>query len=175
MLTGWRHTVFPAIPFRRLFTNLSLKNTGIKHPVLVDVVSGEIKPVSWKQGTTDTLEALPLKDSIMVVTDENYFDWPVLPEAPSSLNVNSTGGAMTLKWQGHGGNPTGFVVERRIEVTKEKRGTWNKIASLPAGAAEYRDTRSRTDNMLRIGFEPSTRKASPRIRISFGCPSEGVI
>jgi hypothetical protein len=119
---------------------LSLKNTGITRPVLVDVVSGEIKPISWKQGTTDTLDALPLKDSIMVVTDENYFDWPVLPEAPSSLTVSSQGGAMRLTWQGHGGNPTGLVVERRLEVGKEGRGTWSKIASLPAGSAEYSDT-----------------------------------
>src|SRR5258708_30417119 len=38
-------------------------------------VSGEIKPVEWKRGTTDTLEALPVTDSIMAVADENYFDW----------------------------------------------------------------------------------------------------
>ena len=130
----------PGDSFPPLVTTLSLKNTGITRPVLVDVVSGEIKPLSWKPGTTDTLDALPLKDSIMVVTDENYFDWPVLPEAPSSLTVNSTGGAMTLKWQDHGGNPTGVVVERRLEVTNEKHGSWSKIASLPAGASEYSDT-----------------------------------
>ncbi len=77
--------------FPPLYATLSLKNTGITHPVLVDVVSGEIKQVSWKPGTTDTLEALPIKDSIMAVTDESYFDWPVLPEAPSSLNLSVTG------------------------------------------------------------------------------------
>jgi hypothetical protein len=117
-----------------------LKNTGITHPVLVDVVSGEIKPVSWKQGTTDTLEALPLKDSIMVVTDETYFDWPVLPEAPSSLNVSPIGGAMKLTWQGHGGKPTGTIIERRTDDGKESRGTWNRVATLPEGAQEYSDS-----------------------------------
>ena len=49
----------PGNSFAPLFTTLSLKNTGITHPVLIDVVSGEIKPVSWKQGTTDTLELCP--------------------------------------------------------------------------------------------------------------------
>ena len=107
--------------------------------MLVDVVSGEIKPVSWKQGTTDTLEALPLKDSIMVVTDENYFDWPVLPEAPSSLNVSPMGGAMKLTWQGHGGKPTGIIIERRTDDGKESRGTWKRVATLPEGAQEYSD------------------------------------
>jgi len=34
------------------------------------------------------LEMAPVKDSILAVTDESYFDWPVLPEAPSSLNVS---------------------------------------------------------------------------------------
>ena len=94
----------PGNSFPPLFTTLSLKNTGITHPVLIDVVSGEIRPVSWKQGTTDTLELLPLKDSIMAVTDESYFDWPVLPEAPSSLNVSVAGGALKLTWQVHGGD-----------------------------------------------------------------------
>jgi len=129
----------PGNSFPPLFTTLSLKNTGITHPVLVDVVSGEVKPVSWKQGTSDTLEALPLKDSIMVVTDENYFDWPVLPEAPSSLNVNSVAGAIRLTWQGHSGKPTGIIIERRTDDGKESRGTWMRVATLPEGAQEYSD------------------------------------
>ncbi len=129
----------PGNSFPPLFTTLSLKNTGITHPVLVDLVSGEIKPVSWKKGTTDTLEALPLKDSIMVVTDENYFDWPVLPEAPSSLNVSSVAGTMKLTWQGHGGNPSGIIIERRTDDGKDSRGPWKRLATLPQGAQEYSD------------------------------------
>ena len=111
--------------FPPLYSTLSLKNTGITHPVLIDVVSGVITPVSWKQGTTDTLEALPVKDSIMAVADESYFDWPVLPEAPSSLNLSVTGNTAKLEWQIHGGSPTGVVVERGIEKAngaKEKSG-----------------------------------------------------
>ena len=106
---------FPGNAFPPLYATLSLKNTGITHPVLVDVVSGEIKPVKWKPGTTDTLEGLPVKDSIMAVTDESYFDWPVLPEAPSSLKLSVAGNTAKLSWQVHGGGPTGIVVERQIE------------------------------------------------------------
>src|SRR6267378_3002415 len=88
---------------RSRFTGLnSLSSSScMANPVLVDVVSGEIKPVEWKQGTTDTLEMAPVKDSIMAITDESYFDWPVLPEAPSSLNVSLAGNAAKLTWQVH--------------------------------------------------------------------------
>ncbi len=129
----------PGNAFPPLYATLSLKNTGISHPVLIDVVSGEIKPVSWKAGTTDTLEALPVKDSIMAVADESYFDWPVLPEAPSSLTLSATATSAKLNWQVHGGDPTGIVVERRIEEEDKAKQPWNRIATLPASATEYVD------------------------------------
>jgi hypothetical protein len=131
----------PGNSFNPLYATLSLKNTGISHPVLVDVVSGEIKSLAWKPGTSDTVEALPITDSIMAITDQNYFDWPVLPEAPSSLNVGAAGNAATLNWQVHGGDPTGIVVERRIEDTDGGRGAWERIAKLEARAIDYRDSR----------------------------------
>ena len=130
----------PGNSFPPLYATLSLKNTGIAHPVLVDVVSGEIKPVVWKQGTSDTLEALPIKDSIMVVTDENYFDWPVLPEAPSSLTVKATSNTLKLSWRVHGGNPSRLVVERQTQDAGGKRGHWERIATLGVNATEYSDS-----------------------------------
>ena len=130
----------PGNAFPPFYATLSLKNTGITHPVLVDVVSGEIKPVSWKPGTTDTLELLPVKDSIMAVTDEAYFDWPVLPEAPSSLNLSVTGNTVKLDWEVHGGSRTGIVVERRVDETGSAKETWNRVAKLSATATEYSDS-----------------------------------
>jgi hypothetical protein len=130
----------PGNSFPPLYAILSLKNTGITHPVLVDVVSGEIKPLAWKAGTSDTVEALPIRDSIMAITDENYFDWPVLPEAPSSLTVSATGSSPKLSWQVHGGNPTSIVVERQTQDANEKRGAWERIAKLGANANEYSDS-----------------------------------
>ena len=137
----------PGDVFPPLYATLSLKNTGITHPVLVDVVSGEIKPLQWKTGTTDTLEALPIKDSIMAITDENYFDWPVLPEAPSSLNLTLGGSTPKLAWQVHGGNPTSILVERRIE-DGNARGNWERIAKLNSGAAEYADSSAKKGQHL---------------------------
>lgn len=131
----------PGNTFPPLYATLSLKNTGITHPVLIDVVSGEIRQVKWKAGTTDTLEALPVKDSILAVTDESYFDWLVLPEAPSSLNLAVTGNTAKLDWQVHGGGgPTGIVVERRVEEGESAKTSWSRIAKLPATTTEYSDS-----------------------------------
>ena len=80
----------------------------------------------------------------MAVTDESYFDWPVLPEAPSSLNASVGGGAVKLTWQVHGGDPTGSVVERRVEDAKDGREIWKKIANLAAGTVEYSDAAVRS-------------------------------
>lgn len=121
-----------------------LKNSGIKHPVLADVMTGEIKPLEWKRGTTDTLEALPIKDSILAVTDESYFDWPLLPEAPSGLKVELSPGRVKLAWETHGGGITKSVVERRVS----DRGKWTKLAEVPAGQAEYADEGAPTNGPL---------------------------
>jgi hypothetical protein len=129
----------PGNAFAPLHASFSLKNTGITHPVLVDVVSGEIKPVRWKEGTSDTMELLPVKDSVMAITDENYFDWPVLPEAPSSLDVVHAGGGVRLTWQVHGGDRTGIGVERRTE-DDGTRGPWVRIARLGPHVSEYTDS-----------------------------------
>jgi hypothetical protein len=56
------------------YETLTIKNSGIKNPVLLDVVSGEIRPLQWKKDTTETLESLPIRDSIMAITDATYFD-----------------------------------------------------------------------------------------------------
>jgi hypothetical protein len=124
----------PGNSFPPLYATMSFKNTGITHPVVVDVVSGEIKPVEWKQGTTDTLELLPVKDSIMAVTDEDYFDWPVLPEAPSSLRASSASNGTKLTWEVHGGDPSTIIVERQIGT-----GTWGQLTRLAANANEFSD------------------------------------
>ena len=138
----------PGNVFPPLYADLALKNTGISHPVLVDVVSGEIKPVEWKNGTTHTLQTLPLKDSVMAITDESYFDWPVLPEAPGSLAVTLSGNAAKLTWELHGGDPKGSIVERRIE-SLAGASRWERIAKVENNANAYTYT------------DPSVAKGKP--------------
>jgi hypothetical protein len=141
----------PGNAFPPLYATLSLKNTGITHPVLVDVVSGEIKPIAWKAGTTDTIESLPVRDSVMAITDESYFDWPVLPEAPSGLQATQAGRSVALSWEVHGGDAAGMVVERTLGAQSDTSSAWEKIASLGAKASEYRD------NTLRKGQQAAYR------------------
>jgi hypothetical protein len=118
------------------YVTITLKNTGIEHPVLANVYTGEIKPLEWKAGTRDTLERVPLLDSVQAIVDADYFDWPVLPEAPSPLEVKMAGNSAQLTWEAHGGDTTGISVERRVG----DRGNWERLAKLPAGAKEYRES-----------------------------------
>jgi hypothetical protein len=126
----------PGNVFPPLATELTVKNSGIKSPVLIDVVSGDITPLHWGRGTTGVLESVPVRDSVMAIADETYFDWPALPEAPSGLNVSSLGGSAKLSWEMHAGDPTGIVVERRIGSS----GKWERIGKLAADSKEYTDS-----------------------------------
>lgn len=113
------HSV-PGNVFPPLTVDLTLANAGITKPVLIDVVSGAITPL-------DSLKALPLRDSVMAVADASYFDWPVLPEAPSGLMAQGT----SLKWELHGARKS--AVERRIGNT----GRWERIANVDGSS--FRD------------------------------------
>jgi hypothetical protein len=126
----------PGNPFPPYYADITVKNSGIQ-PVLIDVVSGDIRPLAWKRGTSDTLESLPVSDSMMAVADADYFDWPVLPEAPSSMTAAASDKGVRLTWEVHGGDPEHIVIERRNDLTA--RGRWQRIAELPASAIEYTD------------------------------------
>ncbi len=125
----------PGNLFPPLNATLVVKNTGIEHPVLADVTTGEIRPLEWKKGTKDTLEMLPVRDSIMAIADESYFDWPLLPEAPSGLKAAASPRSVKLSWETHGTGGTKAAVERRVGETR----TWTSLAEIPADRAEYVD------------------------------------
>jgi hypothetical protein len=133
----------PGGSFSPVAITAKLKNAGIKNPVLIDVVSGEITPLHWKQGTDDTLEALPVRDSILAIADAGYFDWPVLPEAPSGLSADVSGTNVTLRWQMHQGNPSKVAVERRQGNT----GAWQRIAT-EAARTEFQDTNAAQSSVV---------------------------
>ncbi len=122
--------IFP--PINR---DLVIRNSGIRHPVLIDVVSGEMHSIAWKPGTTDVLPNVPVRDTVFAVTDDDYIDWPVLPEAPSSLTGAATANAVRLRWDIHGGNPRDTIIERRVG----QDGKWSRIATQPAAKVEYVD------------------------------------
>jgi hypothetical protein len=117
--------------FPPLTVDLKIENSGIRAPVLIDITSGEITALAWKQGTTDTLSAVPVRDSILAIADAGYFDWPVLPEAPSGLVARSSGASVELHWTMHGGSPSKVAIERRVGNTGAR---WERIASEASGA-----------------------------------------
>jgi hypothetical protein len=131
----------PGNAFPPIYSELMLKNSGIQHPVLIDVVSGDIKRVAWKKGTTNTLEELPLRDSVMAVADEDYFDWPVLPETPSSLNVTASGSSLKLTWAVNE-ESKGVLIERQIvdDSGSSEGAHWQKLVRLAATTTEYADS-----------------------------------
>ncbi len=108
------HSV-PGDVFPPLTVDLTLPD--IKKPVLIDVVSGKITTLS-------SLKAVPLRYSVMAIADASYFDWPVLPEAPSGLVAQGS----SLKWELHGARKS--VVERRIG----NAGQWERIATVEGSA-----------------------------------------
>jgi hypothetical protein len=124
------HSV-PGGAFAPIQISMSLKNAGIQNPVLVDVVSGEISALHWKAGTTDTLESVPLRDTVFAIADANYFDWPVLPEAPSGLVATPSGNGVHLQWETHGGAVDKLVIERRTGNS----GPWTRVTTSAAGAS----------------------------------------
>jgi hypothetical protein len=125
----------PGNVFPPFYESLTLENTGIEHPALIDVVSGEIRSLEWKKGTTNTLESVPVRDSILAIADASYFDWSVLPEAPSSLRAQYEKDGLRLSWASHGGNPAQIALERRIGEE-----SWQRIKTLPASATEFTDS-----------------------------------
>ena len=127
------HSV-PGGAFPPLTVNLVLKNTGIRSPVLIDVVSGEISPLTWKAGTTDSLQAVPVRDSVLAIADANYFDWPVLPQAPSGLRAQRSGTGVSLKWELHNEDAPAL----KVAIERSAGDRWDKIATEPA-AGEYLD------------------------------------
>ncbi len=127
------HSV-PGNVFPPVHADLTVANTGIRHAVLIDVVSGAVEPIT-KPEASDVFPNLSVRDSVMAIADESYFDWPVLPEAPSSLTATVTGNSVRLGWQTHGGDPANTIVERRAGDT----GQWTRIATQPAASSEYVD------------------------------------
>jgi hypothetical protein len=130
----------PANAFPTFYSTFTLKNTGIQNPVLINVTTGDIRQLKWKDGTTDTIESLPVTDGIMAIADADYFDWPVLPETPSSLNVSLAGTTAKLTWELHGGDPTGILIERQVEEANGAQAKWTQVAKLAANATEYSDS-----------------------------------
>ena len=77
---------------------------------------------------------LPVRDSVLAIADEDYFDWPVLPEAPHSLSAAAAGNAVRLRWEI--GDAVSAIVERRAGDS----GGWTRLATQAATNREFTDS-----------------------------------
>ena len=116
--------------------SMKIRNSGIKNPVLADITSGKRTKLSWRNGSDDSLRQLPLRDNVMAIADQSYFNWPELPEAPSELNASQTGRAVQLTWKVHGGRPEFVIIERRLG----RQGKWEKASKLSANTISFSDS-----------------------------------
>jgi hypothetical protein len=104
--------------------------------VLIDVVSGAIEPIDKPEGS-DVFLNLPVRDSVMAIAGEDYFDWPVLPEAPHSLAAVAAGSAVRLRWES--GGEAADTIDAIVERRGGDAGAWTRIARQPAAHREYTD------------------------------------
>jgi hypothetical protein len=125
----------PGVDYSTASTALQISNSGIQNPVLVDVTSGKMTPLSWKSGAEGILENVPLRDSVMAIADKSYFDWAELPEAPSELNAKRTQAGIDLNWKIHEGHPAFVSLERRDGWG----GSWHSVSRLTGAAMSYSD------------------------------------
>lgn len=148
----------PGNRFPGYSASVRLEGSGIRRPVLIDVDSGTVTALTWKNESAGELGPVPVRDGVIAIADADYFDWATLPEAPSSLAVTRVVDGVRLTWEVHGGNPTGVVVERRVDGTAgsaagaaSPSSAWEKIANLGAGASSY------TDSLAPAGGQASYR------------------
>jgi hypothetical protein len=116
----------PASPMN---VRVALQNSGIVHPVLIDIDADTITPIAWEK---QNLLRVPVRDSVMAIADASYFDWMVLPEIPGALTATRAGTTVDLKWQ-PGSDATELVIEGQREHSTE----WVSLTHLPATSASY--------------------------------------
>ena len=102
--------------------------------MLIDVVTGAIEPIEKTEGS-DVFLNVPVRDSVMAIAGQDYFDWPVLPETPHSLKSLPSGNVVRLHWEGGGDDSREAFIERR----DGDGGTWTRIAGQSAAIREYTD------------------------------------
>jgi hypothetical protein len=102
----------------------------VQNPILIDVRTGEITPVSWRDKEARTIE-VALKDSVLAVADASYLDWPQAPETPGPLLANQAGEKVNLEWKGYG-DISGFEIQRSVDWSD-----WQEVAKVGAGISAY--------------------------------------
>jgi hypothetical protein len=136
----------PEKPLQRTSMDVSLPGAGIDHPVLIDLDADGITELHWQSSGGGPWLRVPVGDSVMAIADASYFDWPILPAAPSGLRVALTGASAVLTWRPGDEYTTGVIIEKRLDQS----GKWAQIAQLPGGATTYKDSKASKDTYYRV-------------------------
>ena len=129
------HSV-PGGAFPPLTMNLTLGKLRNPNPVLIDVVSGRNHAAGMEdKARRIRWSACRCATACWRSPMPSYFDWPVLPEAPSGLGAHSSSSGVELHWEPHGGSPSKIVIERRAGNTGAR---WERIAT--ESGTQFKDT-----------------------------------
>jgi hypothetical protein len=114
----------PDGPRQPIPMELGIPGSGIENPILIDLTSGNVTALHWKDKEKQHL-LVPVSDEAVAVADASYLHWPPAPGAPGELLANSTGNEVRLQWHGYG-SATGFEVHRSVDW-----GPWQKAGTVP--------------------------------------------
>jgi hypothetical protein len=120
----------PGDNFKAVPAELVLRDAGLKNPILIDVRTGVVTPLAWKE---PGVLPVPLKESVMAVADASYLDWPEVPETPAELTALRSERMVRLRWKGYGDGMS-FEIQRTIDF-----GPWQALGKTASDKTEYSD------------------------------------
>jgi hypothetical protein len=116
-------------------TEMTIADRTIVRPILMDIRSGDIRELHWKDAAGRTVD-VPVKDSVMAVADAAFVDWREVSPAPGELVAERGGERLKLHWKPSPG-ALKFEVQRSDDY-----GPWRGVGELAAPAREFSETPS---------------------------------
>lgn len=122
----------PADHFSPIDVDLKVPDPGLRKPVLIDVRTGAMTPVHWQaRGEL----RVPLKDSVMAITDASYINWLHVPETPGQLQVRLTKKGVALQWETYS-EAIRLEIERSVNY-----GLWRVVGEIGGDRTSFQDAR----------------------------------
>jgi hypothetical protein len=128
----------PADPkdnLKPLTTVMTIADQNITRPVLMDIRTGGVRELRWKDKAARTVE-VPLKDSPMAVADAAFLDWSETPTTPAELVAAKSGARVSLHWKPSAG-ALKFEVQRSDDFHP-----WRPVGEVNASSSEFSEKSS---------------------------------
>jgi hypothetical protein len=148
----------PEDRFEPVNASIPIPDPKIQNPILIDVRTGKITPVTWQDKEARTIQ-VALKDSVLAVADASYLDWPQAPETPGPLVAKQTEEKANLEWKCYG-NIGGFEIQRSVDWSD-----WQKVVEVGPGTSTYSEQLPRgrhiTYRVRTLGQGPPSAWSNP--------------